>query len=117
MGGRRSALPFGLRGWSDAPGGAIGVVLELPAGRSTTDLDDPALVAAQLPDPASLEPGQLVFVLPRAASASSWLGRLRGAGPPASVASRATALLARGFAGIGAGTDPDSGMDLVWGIA
>jgi hypothetical protein len=114
--GKHPPVPFGLQ-WSEAQGGGVGVVLDLGEGWPTSGFGDVDRVVAQLPDPAALVPGQLVLVLPRGAPKSAWLGRLPGTRSWAAVAVRASALLARGYVGIGAGVDPKTRMDLVWGYA
>jgi hypothetical protein len=108
--------PFGLRAWGKEVGAGIAVLLDLPREWPTSGFGDVGLVAAQLPDPASLERGQLVVVLPRAASIGPWLARLTARRPWAAGAIRASALLARGYVGIGAGLDPRSRQDLVWAL-
>jgi hypothetical protein len=75
------------------------------------------VVTSQLPDPTALVPGQLVVVLPRGAPAEEWLGRLVAKRSWAAGATRATALLALGYCRIGAGVDPASRLDLVWGTS
>jgi hypothetical protein len=109
--------PFGLSAWTDASDVCIGVLLDLPDAWPTSGFGETEVVARQLPDPASLAAGQLVVVLPRGAPAEEWLGRLLGKRPWAAGAVRATALLARGYCRIGAGFDPVSHYDLVWGYA
>jgi hypothetical protein len=74
-------------------------------------------VAEQLPSPESLDPGQLVVVLPHGAPSEQWLGRLLAKRAWASPAVRATALLARGYVQIGAFTDLKRREDVVWGYA
>jgi hypothetical protein len=93
------------------------VLLDLPQPWPATGFGDVSVVASQLPDPASLTPGQLVVVLPRGAPKGPWLGRLLGATGWAAGAVRGSAMLARGYVGIGAGMDPKTRMDLVWGYA
>jgi hypothetical protein len=101
--------PFGLPAWSDeAP--AIAVVLDA----SACDLESAAEVAAQLPDPSTLEPGTRVFVMGAASRGAGLLRRLMGSVTVPRV-SRCTALLARGYVGIGAGVDEVSRTDVVWG--
>ncbi len=110
-------MPFGLV-WSESPGGGVGVVLDLSAAPwPTSGFGDASLLASQLPDPESLTSGQLVVVLPHGAPKSAWLGRLPGTRVWAAGAVRASALLARGYVGVGAGIDPKTRMDLVWAYA
>ncbi len=81
------------------------------------DVVDLASVARALPDPATLEPEMIVVVLGRVASARSLFGALIGAlgrGPSVDRALRCSALVARGFVRVGAGTD-EAGADLAWG--
>jgi len=114
--GKHPPAPFGLP-WSEGAGGGVGVLLDLPEPWPSSGFGEVGVVAAQLPDPATLVPGQLVFVLPRGAPKSAWLGRLPGIRTWAAGAVRGSALLARGYQGIGAGVDPRTKMDLVWGYA
>ena len=114
--GKPPPVPFGLH-WSEAAGGGVGVVLDLPEAWPSSGFGDVGAIAAQLPDPASLAPGQLVVVLPRGAPKSAWLGRLPGRRAWAAGAVRGSALLARGYLGIGAAVDPKTRMDLVWAYA
>lgn len=74
-----------------------------------------------LPDPDALEPGTLVLVTtePRTTERSlvrSVLGAL-GRKEKVARATRCTALVARGYMRVGAGTDPDTDADLCWGYA
>jgi hypothetical protein len=76
-----------------------------------------ATLIAQLPDPTDLPKGALVVVHAGARPAgglSRWLGFTR---KNAHRAVRCTALLARGFKGIGAAVDPQTSEELTWGIA
>jgi hypothetical protein len=114
--GKQPPVPFGLE-WSEAATGGVGVLLDLPEEWPSSGFGGVGAVAAQLPDPASLTPGQLLVVLPKAAPKSAWLGRLPGRRSWAAGAVRGSALLARGYVGIGAGVDPRTKMDLVWGYA
>jgi hypothetical protein len=114
---RHPRVPFGLPPWTEATGGGVGVLLDLPADWPATGFGDTGLIAAQIPDRASLAPGQLVVILPRGAPKSAWVGRLLGARAWAAGAVRGSALLARGYVAIGGGVDPSSKMDLVWGYA
>jgi hypothetical protein len=109
--------PFGLTAWTLAPEAGIGIVLDLPPSWPTSGFGEIDVVATQLPDPASLTSGQLVVVMPKGAPAGEWLGRLLGRRSWAAGAIRATALLSRGYARIGAGVDPASRLDLVWGYS
>ncbi|MBV9946363.1 MAG: hypothetical protein JOZ69_05920 [Myxococcales bacterium] len=109
--GRPPRPPLGLPGWSpDAP--AIAVLLEA----SGTDLDDPAQVAAQLPDPGELPPGTPVFVLGMARSGPQLLRRLGMGTTAVARAPRCTALVARGYVGVAATADGARG-DLAWGLS
>ncbi len=106
--------PFGLASWSD-DAEAIAVLLE----GSTATLDDTGAVAAQIPNARTRPHASAVVVLGTAAASGSRLRRFLL--PTASVrvarAPRCSALLARGYVDIGAGTDDHSGADLVWGFA
>jgi hypothetical protein len=115
--GRPPRPPFGLSAWTEASDACIGVLLDLPDAWPTSGFGEADVVARQLPDPTSLSAGQLVVVLPRGAPAGEWLSRLLGKRAWAAGAIRATALLARGYRRIGAGFDPVSHYDLVWGYA
>ncbi len=90
------------------------MLLDLPREWPVSGFGDVGLVAAQLPDPDRLEAGQLIVVLPRAASTGPWIDRLVRRRGWAAGAVRASALLARGYMGISAGVDPSSRQDLVW---
>lgn len=101
--------PFGLRQWSD-DAAAIAIMLDPTLGGS--------YACDQTPDGATLAPSTLVVILANGPPASSLLARIfRPASRSIPRVVRATALLARGFVGIGAGVDPASGMDLVWGYS
>ncbi len=80
------------------------------------DVRDPVAVAARIPDAASREPGTRVCVLGAATRGGGWLGRWRRS-VPVPRAARCTALLARGYVGIGAGVDEESGAEMAWGVA
>lgn len=108
------AIPFGLRGWSPE---AQAIVVMLEAG--IDDLDE-ASVAAQVPPSNSLPSATPVFVLgtaTRARPRGSWLRLLRSRGLMVGRAERCGALLMRGYVGLGAGVDPTSRADLVWGFS
>jgi len=79
------------------------------------DLRDPAVIARQLPDPATLPALSLVFVLGTSAPRQGLLGRWFGVGATlVPTATRCSALLARGYVGIGAFVDGLSSADLVY---
>ena len=110
-GARIPAPPFGLRAWSD---NATAVAVLLDA--SGIDVNDPEQIAEQLPLAADLPPATFVFVLGSAARARGvlrWIG-LRTT--PVTRAARCTALVARGYVGVGGGVDDATGDDLVWGL-
>jgi hypothetical protein len=114
QGARPPKPPLGLRAFTEAPDAALAVLLDLedgPPARAQVDL-----VAAQLPAPEDLPEGRVVLVLGERAAGASLLGRLlrRDVGIPRAV--RSTALLARGYVELGAGTDA-TGRELVWGKA
>ncbi len=108
--GKPRRPPLGIAAWTPTAD-AIAVLLD--AGGS----GDPgaiAGVAAQLPMAAELPPGTPVFVLGRAkARRSFWRVFAREVAVPR--AFRCTALLMRGYVGIGAGDV--EGDDLAWGQA
>lgn len=77
-------------------------------------------LAASLPAPDELARGALVVLLAEASGNETIKGRLLaafGRTRRLSRALRCSALLARGYVDVGAGTDPASGGDLVWGRA
>ena len=80
------------------------------------DVDDPAQIVAQLPPVAELPPGTPVFVLGSAARGRRVLRWLGTRSVPVTRAARCTALVARGYVGVGAGIDDASGADLAWGL-
>jgi len=102
--------PFGLKRFDpDAP--CIAIWLD----GTDVDLRDPAAVARQLPDPATLPALSLVFVLGTSAPRHGLLGRWFGVGATrVPTATRSTALLARGYVGIGAFVDGFSRACLVY---
>jgi hypothetical protein len=105
------APPLGLRMWS-TNADAIAILLDA-AG---VDLDDPAQVATQIPHATDLPAATALFVFGAAARSRGmlrWLGRAT----KISRAARCTALVARGYVDIGAGTDDPSGADLAWGLS
>jgi hypothetical protein len=84
------------------------------------DSRDVGAIARALPDVATLEQGTLVVVLPQIAPPPSLAVRVLGALGRSRTVSRAlrcSALLAKGYTRIGAGIDPDTRADLVWGYA
>ena len=102
--------PLGLQCFDpEAP--AIAILLH----GSAAELRDPAAVARQLPDPATLPPLSLVFVLGTSARRHGLLGRWFGVGASlVPTAARCTALLARGYFRIGAFVDGFSRGSLVY---
>lgn len=83
-----------------------------------SEIDDVGAAARALPDPAGLEAGTLVVVTselrePRsiARSVLAALGRTKTV--PRAI--RCSALVARGYVRVGAGTDPDTRADVAWG--
>ncbi len=104
------AIPFGLAAWSDEAGSATLVVIE--------PTEDVSTIAASLPEPAALTRGALVAIASGASGRRGLLAKLlAGSVTPISRHARATALLARGYAGIAAGIDAATGLDMVWGYA
>src|ERR1700690_413418 len=109
-GARKPAPPLGLRSWSpDAD--AIAVLIDA----AELDVDDPTQVAAQIPHATELPEATLVFVLGTAARGGGVIGWL-GRAVRIPRATRCTALVARGYVGVSAGTD-DAGADLAWGLS
>jgi hypothetical protein len=102
-------IPFGLGTWSDDDAAAIVVALE--------STDDHAAIADRLPDPATLADGTLVVVLGDAYARRGLLAKLLPSDAPITRHARATALLARGYTRIAAGSDDAGGFDVVWGYA
>ncbi|AKV02411.1 hypothetical protein AKJ09_09074 [Labilithrix luteola] len=86
----------------------------------TDDALDLTTVARALPDVTSVESGALVVLLPQIVPPPSLAVRVLvalGRGRTVSRALRCSALLAKGYTRIGAGIDPDTRADLVWGYA
>ncbi len=86
----------------------------------SADVTDVATIARILPDPEALPPGVLVVVLPNVVDPPSLGGRLReafGRGRTVSRALRASAMVARGYVRVAAGTDRGTRSDLVWGYS
>ncbi len=107
-------MPFGAEVTHDAP--ALAVVVTFSEALDIKNLAD------ALPDPDALEAATLVFVLPYVATAPSLVSRLFATfgvdqRPKVSRELRASALVARGFVRVGAGTDPATRLDLAWGYA
>ena len=102
--------PFGLATWS-TEADAIAVLLE-----GNPMADDPATIASQIPHAKERPPGTVVFVFAVAARNRNPLRRwLSPWAVSVSRAARCTALLARGYAALGVGADPASGIDVAWG--
>ena len=83
-----------------------------------TDAGDVAAAARALPDPSELEEGSLVLVSGALGGARSLGVRVLAAlGRSKTVprAIRCSALVARGYVRVGAGTDPDTRADVAWG--
>jgi hypothetical protein len=80
------------------------------------DVGNPAQIAPQLPPLAELPPATAVFVLGFAARSRAMLRWLGMRSVPVARVARCTALVARGYVGVGAGIDDASGADLVWGL-
>jgi hypothetical protein len=115
--GKPPAPPLGLASWSEEPDAGLCILLDLPSSWPGTGLGDPDLVAAQVPEASSLPKGQLIVLLARGAPEKEGLRRLMAKRTWASPTIRATVLLARGYARIGAGIDAKTRSDLVWGYA
>jgi hypothetical protein len=107
----RAALPFGLPAWT-ADAHAIAVLLQAEAELEGDLLD-------QIPSARSLAAATPVFVLGDAARAvsSPWLAWARSDAIRVPRGPRCNAMLMRGYVQLGAGIDPTSGVDLVWGFS
>ena len=108
---RRPAPPMGLLAW-DPGAPALAILLDAVG----IDIDDPAQVAGQIPPAVELPPATPVIVLGVASGKPAllrWLERR----VPVTRAARCTALLARGYVGVGAGVDAASRADLAWGFS
>jgi hypothetical protein len=90
------------------PGDAIWI-----APRSLEDRSTPWGLVALLPDPETTR-GALVVISP-ALPREGFFARLVGSERTLPRALRGSALLLKGFGHIGAGIDPASGLDLIWG--
>jgi len=109
---KRTAVPFGLSGWSENAAD-VAVLLQTP----TDDRKSLAQIAAQLPDVTTLPMDATVVVLGGAVrDAPSWRRWLGQRVVPVPRALRCTALLVRGYVDIGAAIG-QRGEDLVWGRA
>jgi hypothetical protein len=75
-----------------------------------------AALTAMLPAPETVEPGSWVGVVPGASPGGGLLARWLRRPASAHVATRCTALLARGYEHVGAGLD-DQGRDVAFGQA
>jgi hypothetical protein len=108
----RVAAPLGATFLPEADARAVAL--------GPADVVDVAAVARALPDPDALTPGALVVLLPNVVDPPSLGNRLLaalGRGRTISRALRASAMVARGYVGVRAGIDDDTGSDLVWGYA
>jgi hypothetical protein len=108
--------PFGLSAWAEGDGVDALVLLDPVSTAETGDLT-PGEVLQQIPLAESLPSGQLVLVLGELRASGAIFTRLLGSRRKVGRASRAAALLAAGYVQLGAGVDPKSGHDLVWGYA
>jgi hypothetical protein len=111
-GARAPAPPLGLRAWS-TEADAIAVLLDA----AEVDVADPAEVAEQIPRAAELRAGTPVFILAAAVRGRGMLRWLGMRTVPVPRAARCTALLARGYVHVGAGTDDVTGADIAWGVS
>jgi hypothetical protein len=108
----RPRAPFGLPSFTDAAT-AIAVFVDATG----IDEEDAGAFAEQIPAAVQLEPGTPVFILDaavRGRGALRWLGARKVQLPRTS---RCTALVARGYVGVGAAADPSGRGDLVWGFS
>lgn len=112
-GARPPSPPWGLGIWTpDAD--AVAVMLDATG----VDLDDIAVVAAQLPDPSTIARGAPVAVLANAVHVSEGWRRLLGTRRvPVPRATRCAALLVRGYVDIGASPTATAAGNLTWGFA
>jgi hypothetical protein len=104
--------PLGLRSWThDAA--ALAVLLDAAAG----DLADLAVIADQIPSANTLPSTTPVIVLGEAGRSNGGWSRLLFRLRKRNVerVPRCGALLVRGYVDIGAGLDPATGGDIVWG--
>lgn len=107
-GGPPPVLPYGVT-QVDAAGEAVLVRVD-PGHR------DVHAVAESLPDSASLPPGTAIIVLAESAPSRGFLGALGAFGArKLDRATRAGALLARGYVDLGAEVDAASQLDVVYG--
>lgn len=111
LGARTPAPPFGLRAWS-SEAEAIAVLIDA-AG---FDASDPASVAAQIPHASDLPESTLVCVL-GAAARRGGVTRCLQRTLQIPLFARCTALVARGYVGVGAGIDDAGSNDLAWGFS
>jgi hypothetical protein len=79
-----------------------------------TSIDDPAALAAMLPDPE--QTGGAIVILPGEVP-QGLAARIFGRVQRVPRAVRGAALLLRGYRAIAGGVDPASGIDLCWGEA
>ena len=125
--GRAPSPPLGLRSWSLAEDASLAILLDAedgtsqaPPGRGLRQAGTSSSVpfwAAQIPLAEELPGGCLVMVLGEADAPRGVLARVTRKRPRVPRSVRATALLARGYARIGAALDPKTGQDLAWGYA
>ena len=110
--------------WGEIPAAATAMEVfpELDGSWPRDGLGPVAVIVAQLPDPAALEPGALVMVRESGAKPKGLRGLLFGlkcvfAKPPqVHPAVRCTAMLARGYGEISSAPDKKTGEKLVWGV-
>ncbi len=117
---RPPSPPFGLASWSLAEDAPLAILLDTDGtseARPRVALHQLETLAAQIPLADGLPAGSLVVVLGEADAPGGMLARVTRGRARVSRSTRATALLARGYARIGAAVDPESGQDLAWGYA
>jgi hypothetical protein len=100
-----------LRAWS-SEAEAIAVLIDAEG----LDTSDPAAVAAQIPHAIELPESTLVCVLGAAARGHGVMRCLQRT-VQVPLSARCTALLARGYVGVGAGIDDAGSNDLAWGFS
>ncbi len=104
--------PLSLSAWSPTAE-ALAVLLDA----TDIDADDPGAFAEQIPHATQLREATPVFVLGEAVRSRGTLRWLGARTVAISRLARCTALVARGYVGVGAGVDAASGRDLAWGVS
>lgn len=110
------------RGRVAAPCGAVfdAAAAAQAVALGPADIVDVTTLASALPDPDELPAGTLLVVLGTVVDPPSLASRVLaalGRGRTVPRATRATALVARGYVRVAAGVDRESRSDLVWGYS